>query len=94
MKTGMTGVVFGAAAGVVVYFVYLLAQLSAIQMVPDAPAILFGLQMTTGLGAAAGGWIGVLIALLSSRGHEHEVFGSELTPSAPGDQSRADDIAA
>lgn len=94
MKSGMTGVVFGAVAGVVGYFVYLLAQLNATQIVPDAPAMLFGLQMTTGLGAAAGGWIGVLIAMLSPRGREHEVLASDLASSASESQSRADDIAA
>jgi hypothetical protein len=57
----------GAALGVIAFALYVTAVWLAVGFVPDAAALLFGLQMFTGLAAAAGGWIGGLAAILSHR---------------------------
>lgn len=70
MKAGTTGIVMGAAVGVIGFILYLCALVFSVQSIPDAQSLLLGLQLATGIGAATGGWIGVLIALLSPRARE------------------------
>ena len=70
MKAATTGVVMGAAVGVIAFILYLCALALSVQHIPDAASLLLGLQLASGFGAAAGGWIGVLVALLSPRGQE------------------------
>ena len=81
MKSAMTGVVLGAAAGLVVCFAYLLSQWSASEPMPDAPALLLGLQLASGVGAALGCWVGILVSLLLPGGRPMEEPIGESAPS-------------
>ena len=67
MNSGITGGVLGAGAGVVLFILYLCALAFSPRHIPDAPSLMLGLQIATSFGAVAGGWIGVLIALLFPR---------------------------